>query len=170
MKYDWIALEKEFITSDYKSVSAFLKDKGIKRNGSTQKAVKGWNEKRVQKELKKSSKTIEKVIEIESTKEAENIVNLKNISDKLARKIEQAITELDQDVIQIKTRTKKNIPNGETIREVYGKTVIKTITDRKGLRDLAAALKDLNDINNNTSTPEEGQRVTIINTLPNDEE
>ena len=29
-KYDWIRLEKEYILSDYKSVSAFLKDKEIK--------------------------------------------------------------------------------------------------------------------------------------------
>ena len=65
-KYDWKQLEKEYILSDYKSVSAFLKDKQIKRNGSTQKAVKGWNEKKVQKEFKKGSKTIEKVIEKES--------------------------------------------------------------------------------------------------------
>lgn len=29
-KYDWKQLEKEYILSDYKSVSSFLKDKGIK--------------------------------------------------------------------------------------------------------------------------------------------
>ena len=52
-KYDWKQLEKEYILSDYKSVSAFLKDKGIKRNGSVQQAVKGWNEKRVQKQFEK---------------------------------------------------------------------------------------------------------------------
>lgn len=45
-KYDWKQLEKEYILSDYKSVSSFLKDKGIKSNGSTKKSTKGWKEKR----------------------------------------------------------------------------------------------------------------------------
>ena len=73
-KYDWKQLEKEYILSDYKSVSAFLKDKGIKRNGSVQQAVKGWNEKRAKKQFDKCSKTIEKVIEKEAEKEAQEIV------------------------------------------------------------------------------------------------
>ena len=68
-KYDWIALEKEFILSDYKSVSAFLKDKGISINGSTKKSTKGWKNKKVLKEDKKSTKTIEKIIEKQSTDE-----------------------------------------------------------------------------------------------------
>ena len=71
-KYDWIALEKEYILSEYKSVSAFLKDKGISRNGNVQKIVKGWKNKKVQKELKKSSKTVEKIIEQQSSKDFDN--------------------------------------------------------------------------------------------------
>lgn len=39
-KYDWKQLEKEYILSDYKSVSSFLKDKEIKQNGSTKKSTK----------------------------------------------------------------------------------------------------------------------------------
>lgn len=49
-KYDWIALEKEYILSNYKSVSAFLKDKGIPYNRNTQKQTKGWSEKKTVKE------------------------------------------------------------------------------------------------------------------------
>lgn len=39
-KYDWKQLEKEYILSDYKSVSSFLKDKEIPINGSTKKSTK----------------------------------------------------------------------------------------------------------------------------------
>lgn len=39
-KYDWKQLEKEYILSDHKSVSGFLKDKGISINGSTKKSTK----------------------------------------------------------------------------------------------------------------------------------
>ena len=49
-KYDWIALEKEYILSDYKSVSQFIKSKNIPYNRNTQKQTKGWNEKRAVKE------------------------------------------------------------------------------------------------------------------------
>ena len=62
-KYDWKQLEKEYILSDYKSVSSFLKDKGISINGSTKKSTKGWKNKKVLKEEQKRTKIIEKVLE-----------------------------------------------------------------------------------------------------------
>ena len=52
-KYDWKQLEKEYILSDYKSVSAFLKDKGIKQNGSTKKSTKRLERKKGTKRGKK---------------------------------------------------------------------------------------------------------------------
>lgn len=70
-KYDWKQLEKEYILSDYKSVSSFLKDKKIKNNGTTRKYTKGWNEKKRQKEDKKATKIIEKTIEKETEKEVD---------------------------------------------------------------------------------------------------
>ena len=69
--YDWKQLEKEYILSDYKSVSAFLKDKKINNNGTTRKYTKGWNKKRRQKEDKKATKIIEKTIEKETEKEVD---------------------------------------------------------------------------------------------------
>lgn len=126
-KYDWKQLEKEYILSDYKSVSAFLKDKGIKRNGSTQKAVKGWNEKKVQKEFKKGSKTIEKVIEKESEKEAQQIVDIKSIANDLALNIVKANKETN---LYISSDGKRK----------------KGLIDKRGLKQLTSALKDLNEI------------------------
>ena len=70
-KYDWKQLEKEYILSKCKSVSSFLKEKGIKPNGSTKKNTKGWKKKKVQKEYKKSTKIIEKVTEKEIEKEVD---------------------------------------------------------------------------------------------------
>lgn len=52
-KYDWKQLEKEYILSDYKSVSAFLKDKCIKQNGSTKKSTKRLERKKGTKRGKK---------------------------------------------------------------------------------------------------------------------
>ena len=70
-KYDWKQLEKEYILSDFKSVSSFLKDKGISINGSTKNRTKGWKSKKVLKEDKKSTKIIEKVTEKEIEKEVD---------------------------------------------------------------------------------------------------
>ena len=89
-KYDWIALEKEYILSDYKSVSAFLKDKSISINGSTKNKTKGWKRKKVQKEGQKSTKTIEKFIEKQSNEDANTIVKINDVANKLLKKVMEA--------------------------------------------------------------------------------
>ena len=70
-KYNRKQLEKEYILSDYKSVSSFLKDKGINNNGTTRKHTSGWKDKKRQKEDKKATKIIEKVTEREIEKEVD---------------------------------------------------------------------------------------------------
>lgn len=152
-KYDWKQLEKEYILSDYKSVSAFLKDKGIKRNGSVQQAVKGWNEKKVQKEFEKSSKVIEKTIEKESEKEAQQIADIKSIANELALNVLKANTELNKHIAKSKTKTKTVTydpkalkPSKEVTKEQEEVNEYISIIDRQGLKMLASALKDLNEI------------------------
>lgn len=154
-KYDWKQLEKEYILSDYKSVAEFLKSKDISRNGSTQKNTKGWNEKKVNKELKKSEKVIEKVIEKESEKEAQKIANVKDVANDLLVKIVQANNELNIHLARNKKKTKIveydykcNKPSKEKIDEVEEIKSYTDIIDRKGLKELTSALKDLNDIIN----------------------
>lgn len=152
-KYNWKQLEKEYILSDYKSVSAFLKDKGIKRNGSVQQAVKGWNEKKVQKEFEKSSRTIEKTIEKESEKEAQQIADIKSIANDLALNIIKANSQLETYIVKNKKKTKAvtydykvGKPQKETTTENEEIETMKGIVDRQGLKMLSSALKDLNDI------------------------
>lgn len=153
-KYDWQNLKKEYLLGDYKSVSEFLKEKKIPRNGSTQKNVKGWNEEKVQKECEKSSRVIEKVIEKESTKEANEKVNLKSTAEKLLNKINIAIEELDSDISKTikKTKeiqyTKANKPKKEVINEYEKLEVYKSIINKSGLKQLTSALSDLNSILN----------------------
>lgn len=152
-KYDWIGLEKEYILSDYKSVSAFLKDKGINSNGTTRKHASGWNDKKRQKEDKKKTKTIEKTIEKQSEKEASQIVDLKSIANDLALNLIKANTELNRHLAIKKTKTKvveydKNTykPSKEIIEESNVVTDYISIVDRAGLKQLTSALKDLNDV------------------------
>lgn len=128
-KYDWKQLEKEYILSDYKSVSAFLKNKGVKNNGTTRKYTTGWKEKKRQKEDKKNTKTIEKTIEKESEKEAQQIVDIKSIANDLALNIMKSNAEL-----HIHT-------------DMWGMQHIGTV-DAGRLKKLTSALKDINDILN----------------------
>lgn len=171
MKYDWIALEKEFILSDNKTVSSFLKDKGIKVNGSTKKNTKGWKEKKVLKEDKKSTKILEKVIEKEAEQEAKEIVNINSIADQLALKIIEATEELDRYVAKKTTKHKSVVydektkkPKEEKTEEIEELTDYKSIINKKGLNLLARALKDLNDIKNN-SRDTNGREISNIQNL-----
>lgn len=152
-KYDWKQLEKEYILSDYKSVAEFLKSKNISRNGSTQKKTKGWNGKKVNKELKKSERVIEKVIEKESEREAQKIIQVEDVANDLLAKIVQANNELNMHLARNKKKTKTveydyktNKPSKETIDEQEEIKSYIDIIDRKGLKDLTSALKDLNEI------------------------
>jgi len=126
-KYDWKQLEKEYVLSNYKSVSAFLKNKGIKATGNTNKQTKGWKNKKAKKEQKKSKKTIEKAIEKESEKEAQRIVDIKNIANDLALKVVQASKETNLYIDA----------DGE---------IQKGLINTKGLKQITSALKDLQDI------------------------
>lgn len=160
-KYDWKQLEKEYILSDYKSVSSFLKDKGISINGSTKKSTKGWKNKKVLKEEQKSTKVIEKVLEKESEKEANEIIQVKDVANDLLSKIVQANNELNKHLAKHKTKVKAVIydkktskPSKEVITEQEEIKDYISIIDRKGLKELTSALKDINDILTNKN--EEG--------------
>ena len=152
-KYDWKQLEKEYILSDHKSVSSFLKEKGISINGSTKKSTKGWKNKKVLKEDKKGTKIIEKVIEKESEKEAQQIVDIKTIANDLALNIIKANSQLQTYIVKKKKKTKTvkydykaMKPSEEKTTEDEEIETMNGIVDRQGLKMLASALKDLNDI------------------------
>ena len=152
-KYNWKQLEKEYILSDYKSVSSFLKNKGISINGSTKKSTKGWKNKKVLKEEQKSTKIIEKTIEKEAEREAQQIADIKSIANELALNILKANTELNKHIAKSKTKTKivtydkKTLkPSKEVTKEQEEVNVYISIIDRQGLKMLASALKDLNEI------------------------
>lgn len=152
-KYDWKQLEKEYILGDYKSISAFLREKGISRNKTTNAQTKEWNIKKHQKDIEKTSKTIEKVTEKEAEREAEKIANIKSIANDLALNIEKANKQLETYIVKNKKKIKKvkydykvSKPNEEEIIEKEEIETTEGIIDRQGLKMLASALKDLNEI------------------------
>ena len=155
-KHDWKQLEKEYVLSEYKSIKEFLQSKDIRYNGNAREKTKGWTKKRVTKQEQKSNKIIEKVIEKESEKEAQQIVDLKSIANDLALKVIEAQKELNMHLAKNTTKTKKvkydyecKKPKEEIIEEKEKIVSYIDIIDRKGLKELTSALKDLNDIINN---------------------
>lgn len=152
-KYDWKQLEKEYILSDYKSVSAFLKDKGINNNAYVRRTTKGWKEKKSQNSDKKVAKIIEKVTEKQSEKEAQQIVDIKSLANDLALNLIKANSQLETYIVKNKKKTKivkynyKSMkPKEEKIEENEIIETMDGIIDRQGLKMLASALKDLNEI------------------------
>ena len=152
-KYDWKQLEKEYILSEYKSVKEFLRSKDIKSTGNTNKQTKGWAEKKATKEQQKSNKIVEKVIEKQSEKEANEIIQVKDVPNDLLSKIVQANNELNKHLAKHKTKVKAVVydkKTSKTSKEVITEQEeIKdyiSIIDRKGLKELTSALKDLSDI------------------------
>lgn len=152
-KYDWKQLEKEYILSDYKTVSSFLKDKGINNNAYIRRVTKGWKEKKSQNSDKKVAKIIEKVTEKESEKEAQQIADIKSIANDLALNIIKANNQLETYIVKNKKKTKKvkydykvSKPSEEEVTEKEEIEIMEGIIDRQGLKMLASALKDLNEI------------------------
>lgn len=144
MKYDWNELEREFILSDYKTVSSFLKSKNIdNRSGSVKKATKGWKEKKALKEQKKSTKIIEKTIEKEAEKEARKKVQINDVANKLLQKIYEATNQLNMS------------------SDMFGKVHTNEIINRTDIKKLTSALKDLADITKDNTENEQNRTPEI---------
>lgn len=117
------------------------------------KVPNGWKEKKVLKESEKSTKIIEKTIEKESEKEAQKIADLRSITNELALNIIKANQQLETYMVKSKKKKKKvkydykvgKPSEEETIEdeEIETKT---GIVDRQGVKMLASALKDINEI------------------------
>ncbi len=121
--------------------------------GVLKKALNGWKEKKVLKEDKKSTKIVEKIIEKESEKEADKIIQIKDVANDLLKKVLEANNELNMHLATNKVKTKTveydyavKKPKKETVEEKEEIKSYTDIIDKKGLKELTSALKNLNDI------------------------
>lgn len=160
VRRDWKQLEKEFLLGDYKSLTAFFKEKGISKNKSSNKMTKTWLEKKQQKETLKTSKIVEKVIEKEANKEANKIVSTKDTATKLLEKINESMEELNKYLAKNTRKTKTieyNVQVGKPSKEIIDETEelreVISLIDRSGLKQLTSALKDVNDVLNGGNDP-----------------
>ena len=152
MDFDWTKIKTEYITTD-KSSYRKLADKYNIPLGTIYKRAKkeNWVELKKQSYDKKVAKTVASV-EDNQVKKLERILG---ITDKLLDKIEKAVDELDIQLckrvekvkeIEYKNYDRPDKPTKETIHETEVVTEVQTIIDRKGVQELASAIKSLKEV------------------------
>lgn len=136
---DWQSIKTEYITTDT-SYRKLAQKYGV-RYATLQARAKEekWTELRDQHRTRTVSKTLSKI----SDKQSDKLARIEGITDKLLMKLEQAVDELDLEIIKRKTKVDDGLTETttETMEAVEG-----GIVDRAGLRHLTAALKDLKEI------------------------
>lgn len=136
---DWQKIKTEYITTDT-SYRKLAQKYGV-RYATLQARAKEekWTELRDQHRTSTVSKSLTKI----SNKQAAKLARIECITDKLLNKLEQAVDELDLEIIKRKTKVDDGLTETttETMEAVEG-----GIVDRAGLRHLTAALKDLKEI------------------------
>lgn len=148
---DWQTIKTEYITTDtsYRKLAEKygIHYKVISERGKDEK----WVEMRSQHRDKTLTKTLGKI----SDKQADKMARIDTLADKLLDKLEQAITELDLQLFKHTDKTKvieydnelrPDKPTREVIHEEEKLMEAKSIIDRNGLKQIAAALKDIKEV------------------------
>lgn len=152
MDWDWTKIKTEYITTDKSSYRKLAEKYGISLGTLCKRAQReNWPALKQQSYDKKVSKTIASV----EDKQVKKLERIMNITDKLLDKLERAVDELDLQLCK-KTEKVKEIeynnyerpdkPTKETVHETEEVTEVRTIIDRKGVQELASAIKSLKEV------------------------
>lgn len=155
MAVDWIAVKNEYINGNM-GQRKLAEKYGISYNSLRARAEKEkWPELRKRQHRKISAKTAQKTAEQIAKQEANRVARIYAASDELMVRIEQAIRELDQAQVSYKKKTKTveykdkraaGKPTKEVVKEEEELVPVPSIIDRKGLQQVAMALKAVWDI------------------------
>ena len=148
---DWKSIKTEYITTDT-SYRKLAQKYGV---STTQICNVGREEKWVELREQHLNKTVAKTIDKISNKQADKMARIDDLADQLLDKLQQAITELDMQLYKHTDKTKvieydynlvPGKPTKETIHEEEKLLETKSIVDRKGLKQIASALKDIKEV------------------------
>ena len=155
MAVDWLAIKTEYITTDI-SYRKLAEKHGVNYSVIGARArAEGWVEQRTQFRDKTHTKTVEKLAEKASNQASKKIASINELADQLIEKLQLAIGELDVHLVTNKRKEKTieydnpqrpDKPTKEVIQEEEEILQVKSFVDRRGLRDLTAALKDLKEV------------------------
>lgn len=156
MAVDWLKIKSEYVNGNISLRKLAEKTDGVTYSQMAKvAAAEKWKEAREKQRIKIESKQNQKIAEVIAKKEASRVERLLSLSDQLTDRIEQAIAELDQAQVTNKVKTKvieyKNSkrpdkPTKEIIQEKEEILAVASIVDRKGLQQVATALKAVWDM------------------------
>lgn len=156
MAVNWLKIKSEYVNGNISLRKLAEKTEGITYSQLAKvAAAEKWSEAREKQRIKIESKQNQKIAEVIAKQEVKRVERLLSISDKIIDKIEQAVDELDLAQVTNKTKTRvieyKNgkrpdKPTKEIITEREEILAVASIVDRKGLQQIATALKTVWDI------------------------
>lgn len=166
MAVDWLKIRNDYINGGG-SYRKLAEKYGVPlRTIALRGKEENWTELKEKQQNKVATKLQQKTAEAIVQKEVKRVERLLSISDDLIDKIERAVAELDLAQVTNKTKTKvieyKNgkrpdKPTKETITEKEEILSVASIVDRKGLQQIATALKAVWDITGENEASKEDE-------------
>ena len=167
MAVDWLKIKTEYVNGNISLRKLAEKTEGVTYSQMAKvAAAEKWSEARDKQRIKIESKQNQEIADVIAKNEVKRIKRLLSISDRLIDKIERAVEELDRAQVTNKTKTKvieyKNgkrpdKPTKETITEQEEILAVASIIDRKGLQQVATALKAVWDISGQNEAAKEDE-------------
>ena len=148
---DWQAVKIEYITDADASYRSLSEKYGIPRSTLEKRARREkWPEERKASD----GRTVRKAVKAHENRQKKRIERVVGNVDRLLDRVEQAVEELDRQILREVVKTKKITYDGtdskrvskETVREKEKLVTAETIIDRAGLKAVASALKDIKEI------------------------
>ena len=166
---DWQTIKTEYITTDT-SYRKLAKKYGV---SYVQIGNVGKEENWVELRKQHLDGILTKSLENDTKKKVDRAKRLRDAADRLLDKVERAIEELDLQMVTNKNKTKiieynnpqrADKPTKEIVEEKEEILSVSSIVDRKGLQQIAAALKDIRDIHGiQTELDKREQKARIAN-------
>lgn len=166
---DWNAIKTEYITTGT-SYRKLAKKYGV---SYVQIGNVGKEENWVQLRKQHLDNVLTKSLAADTKKKVDRAKRIRDAADRLLSKVEQAIDELDKQMVTHKDKEKiieynnaqrPDKPTKETIHEEETILSVSSIVDRKGLQQIAAALRDIREIHGiQTELDKQEQKARIAN-------
>lgn len=156
MAVDWLKIKSEYVNGNISLRKLAEKTEGITYSQIAKvAAAEKWSEARENQRIIIESRQNQEIAEVIVKQEVDRVKRLLSISDKIIGRIEQAVAELDlaqvtsktkTKVIEYKNRERPDKPTKETVEEKEEILSVHSIVDRKGLQQVASALKAVWDM------------------------
>lgn len=152
MDWNWEQVKTEYITTEKSSYRKLAEKYDISLGTLCNRAK---NEKWTKLKKQHYDKTVTKTVKKIEKKKVDKMTRIINIADRLLDKIEKAVDELDIQLYKNVEKTKEieynndlrpDKPTKEVIHEKEQILEVQTIVDRKGVQEIAAALKSIKEV------------------------